>query len=121
MSGLIFVDGRWREGAGDSFASIDPATGETVWEGRAADEADAADAVAAARRAFADWSRRPRAERIEAMQRDQAALVERTEAFAAVISRETGKPLWETRTEVTTMVNKVDISVKAYQAITFGK
>jgi succinylglutamic semialdehyde dehydrogenase len=35
-----------------------------------------------------------------------------------MIGRETGKPLWESRTEVATMVGKVDISVRAYHART---
>ena len=34
--------------------------------------------------------------------------------FAELIARETGKPLWEARTEVGAVVNKVDISVEAY-------
>ena len=36
------------------------------------------------------------------------------ENFADCIARETGKPLWEARNEVESVVNKVDISVKAY-------
>lgn len=36
------------------------------------------------------------------------------ESFADCIARETGKPLWEARNEVESVVNKVDISVKAY-------
>ena len=36
------------------------------------------------------------------------------EPFADLIARETGKPLWEARTEVEAVVNKVDISVAAY-------
>ena len=36
------------------------------------------------------------------------------EPFADLIARETGKPLWEARTEVEAVVNKVDISVSAY-------
>jgi succinylglutamic semialdehyde dehydrogenase len=35
-------------------------------------------------------------------------------AFAELIARETGKPLWETRTEVGAVINKVEISVEAY-------
>ena len=34
--------------------------------------------------------------------------------FAELISRETGKPLWEARTEVGAVVNKVEISIDAY-------
>ena len=36
------------------------------------------------------------------------------EIFADLIARETGKPLWEARNEVESVVGKVDISVKAY-------
>ena len=36
------------------------------------------------------------------------------EVLAELISRETGKPLWEARTEVDAVVAKVDISVQAY-------
>lgn len=114
MTGLIFVDGRWREGGDDAFASIDPATGAQVWQGRSASMDDAAEAVAAARRAFPDWSRRPRQDRIDAVKRYQAILKDRAEDFARVISRETGKPLWETRQELGSMQGKVDISIRAY-------
>ena len=34
--------------------------------------------------------------------------------FADLIARETGKPLWEARNEVESVVGKVDISVRAY-------
>ncbi len=34
--------------------------------------------------------------------------------FAELISRETGKPLWEAKTEVGAVVNKVQISIQAY-------
>jgi succinylglutamic semialdehyde dehydrogenase len=34
--------------------------------------------------------------------------------FAELIARETGKPIWEARTEVGAVVNKVEISIEAY-------
>lgn len=37
-----------------------------------------------------------------------------SEELAELIARETGKPLWEARTEVDAVVGKVDISVQAY-------
>ncbi len=37
-----------------------------------------------------------------------------SDKFADLIARETGKPLWEARTEVESVVAKVDFSVKAY-------
>ncbi|MEY4055399.1 MAG: succinylglutamate-semialdehyde dehydrogenase, partial [Pseudomonadota bacterium] len=36
------------------------------------------------------------------------------EKLATMIARETGKPLWEARTEVESVVNKVEISIRAY-------
>ncbi|MBX7248105.1 MAG: succinylglutamate-semialdehyde dehydrogenase [Caulobacteraceae bacterium] len=114
MIGRIFVDGRWRDGAGETFQSIDPATGDAVWEGRSATEEDAADAVTAARRAFEDWSRRPRADRIDVVTRYKAALSARADDYARAISRETGKALWETRQELASMQGKIDISIRAY-------
>jgi len=96
------------------FTSIDPATGEVVWEGEAASERQVAEAVAAARAAFHPWADLPREERIAAMRRYKAALEERRGAFAEALSRETGKALWETTAELGSMIGKVEISIAAY-------
>ena len=98
-------------GHGTTLVSDDPATGAEIWSG---DVGDAAAEVAAARAAFPAWAAHSNAYRIEALRRF-ANVVRRQEAeFAELIARETGKPLWETRTEVAAVVNKVDISVEAY-------
>jgi succinylglutamic semialdehyde dehydrogenase len=48
-----------------------------------------------------------------------ARLLERDKTeLAAIIARETGKPRWETLTEVQAMINKVAISIKAYHTRT---
>jgi succinylglutamic semialdehyde dehydrogenase len=91
--------------------STDPSTGDTLWCGAPGD-VDAA--VAAARRAFPDWARRPLEARVDVLRRYQDAVRARAEDFAVLIARETGKPLWETRTEVQSVVAKVDISIAAY-------
>ena len=96
------------------FTSIDPATGDTVWEGAAATGEQVAAAVTAARTAFPDWADRPRQDRIDAVLRYQAALKARAPAMAEAISRETGKALWETTAELGSMAGKVDLSIKAY-------
>lgn len=97
-----------------SFQSIDPATGETVWEGAAASPAAVRAAVDRARAAFPDWADRPRQDRIDAVKRYQAVLKARAPAMAEAISRETGKALWETTAELIAMQGKVDISIRAY-------
>ncbi len=113
MSGL-FIDGNWRSGQGPELVSTDPATGEVVWREATASEADVAQAVAAAHRAFPGWADRPREERIAILRRYKQILVERTPAFAEALSRETGKALWETKAELASMAGKVDLSIKAY-------
>lgn len=57
---------------------------------------------------------RPLAERIACVQRFAALLEAQKEALATLISRETSKPLWETRTEVQAMMGKAGISIEAY-------
>ena len=91
--------------------SIEPASGEELWRGPISD-VDAA--VSAARRAWAPWAALPLTTRIETL-RAFANIVRRdAETLAELIAREAGKPLWEARTEVDAVVNKVDISVQAY-------
>jgi len=91
--------------------STDPATGEEVWSGKVG---DAAVEVAAARAAWPEWAAHSNSFRIETIRRF-ANVVRKNEAeFAKLISRETGKPLWETKTEVGAVVNKVEISVDAH-------
>jgi succinylglutamic semialdehyde dehydrogenase len=95
----------------ESLVSIEPATGATLWEGAAGDP-DAE--VSAARDAWSGWASRPLAVRVETMRRFANVARAQLEPFADLIARETGKPLWEARTEVEAVVNKVDISVAAY-------
>lgn len=90
--------------------SYEPATGAELWR---APIGDADTEVAIARRSWADWARRPLDERIAVLRRFADLARERKEEFADLMARETGKPLWEARTEVDAVVNKVDISIRA--------
>jgi succinylglutamic semialdehyde dehydrogenase len=110
----LFIDGEWIAGTGHAFASRNPGTGATVWEGNSASAEDVDRAVMGARRAFAMWSAVSLDERIAVARRFAALINERKEALAEAIGRETGKPLWEARTEVASMAAKVDISVQSY-------
>ncbi len=91
--------------------SIEPATGAELWSGAIGD-VDAE--VAAARAAWPDWVARPLTVRIETLRRFVTVVRARKDAFAELIARETGKPLWEAEAEVTSVMAKVDISVSAY-------
>ncbi len=91
--------------------SFEPASGGELWRGTHSD-VDAA--VSTARRAWAAWAARPLIERIEVLRAFANEARRQTEPLAELIARETGKPLWEARTEIDAVVNKVDISVQAY-------
>ncbi|HEX8514263.1 MAG TPA: aldehyde dehydrogenase family protein, partial [Allosphingosinicella sp.] len=94
-----------------TLSSIEPATGAHLWTGETGDvEAE----VARARSAWAGWAAKPLAVRIETLRRFANVVRGHKEALADLIARETGKPLWETATEVDAVVGKVDISVSAY-------
>jgi succinylglutamic semialdehyde dehydrogenase len=95
--------------------STDPSTGEVVWRGPVASLEDVNRAVVAARAAQPGWEALRLSERVELMRKYQNVVRDRGDALAAMISRETGKPLWETKTEVQSVIAKVDISLTAYQ------
>lgn len=103
------------EMTGEMLISRNPATGETVWRGPAAGEAEVSAAVAAARSAFPDWARRPFDERAAIATTFAERVRERKEELARLISAETGKPFWEAQTEIDSVAGKVDISIRACQ------
>ncbi|PKM00706.1 MAG: N-succinylglutamate 5-semialdehyde dehydrogenase, partial [Gammaproteobacteria bacterium HGW-Gammaproteobacteria-6] len=63
LSGNLFIDGLWIQGHGQPFESLQPVTGETVWDGNGANLEDVDAAVREARAAFAPWRRKSFAER----------------------------------------------------------
>ncbi|WP_242097592.1 MULTISPECIES: succinylglutamate-semialdehyde dehydrogenase [unclassified Sphingomonas] len=97
--------------ADTELVSHEPATGTMLWRGAIG---DAAAEVAVARGAWAAWAAQPLAVRIETLRRFANVVRQRADAFADLIARETGKPLWEARGEVDSVIAKVDISVTAY-------
>jgi succinylglutamic semialdehyde dehydrogenase len=98
-------------GRSSRLVSTDPATGEEIWSGEIG---DAAAEVAVARAAWPAWAAHSHAFRIEAVRRFANVVRKKEAEFAELISHETGKPLWEAKTEVAAVVNKVEISVEAY-------
>lgn len=111
---MLYIDGEWLDGVSTLFESVDPAKNAQVWQGHAASPEQVDQAVLAARKAFADWALRPFQQRLEIAQRYAELLGQRKEELAQLIARETGKPLWETHTEVTAMSGKIGLSAKAH-------
>ncbi|AOE86834.1 succinylglutamate-semialdehyde dehydrogenase [Pseudomonas sp. TCU-HL1] len=116
-----FVAGNWQAGQGEAFDSLNPVTQAVVWSGRGASAAQVDEAVKAARSAFPAWARRPLEERIAILEQFAVTLRNHADELARCIGEETGKPLWESATEVTSMVNKVAISIQSYRERTGEK
>ena len=113
-----YINGQWVAGVGPLLETTDPATGKPLWTGAGArpDEVDVA--CQAARAAFPAWAAQPLEARAEICRRFRDLLKANSEELARLISEEVGKPWWEARTEVTSMANKIDISLQAWQART---
>jgi succinylglutamic semialdehyde dehydrogenase len=110
-----YIDGVWVGGAGAPLAVTDPSNGREIWHGAGASGEQVEQACRAARKHFTEWARAPLEQRVAICRRFRDLLKEHTEQLASLIGQEVGKPLWEARTEVGTMANKIDISVQAYQ------
>ena len=121
MTASLFIDGRWVEGQGPLFKSYNPAKGTPIWEGRSADAGQVDAALMAARKAFPAWAALSFDARVAKVRSYAAQLEAHKDQLAETIALETGKPLWETRTEAAAMIGKIEISVRAYQERTGSK
>jgi succinylglutamic semialdehyde dehydrogenase len=113
-----FIHNTWLDGKGPRFSSTDPATGENLGDYHAATPAEVDQAVHAARAAFESWSLLPTDARIAylndfAHRLKQEKTSTAPDALPLLISRETGKPYWESLTEIDAMINKIPISIQA--------
>lgn len=99
----------------NNFHTINPATGKINWEGTSASAEEINEAVIQARDAMYHWANLPLEKRAERLQGYASLLKDNQTRFAETISQSTGKPLWEAKTEVSAMVQKVPISIQAYQ------
>ncbi|ENC9769933.1 succinylglutamate-semialdehyde dehydrogenase [Citrobacter koseri] len=114
----LWINGDWVTGQGERRVKTNPVNGEVLWQGSDADATQVAEAGRAARAAFPAWARLPFAARQAIVEKFSALLEVHKAELTAIIARETGKPRWEAVTEVTAMINKIAISVKAYHART---
>ncbi|MBA1228232.1 succinylglutamate-semialdehyde dehydrogenase [Pseudomonas viridiflava] len=121
MMSTLYIAGAWLAGQGETITSLNPVTQQVLWSGQGATAGQVELAVQAARQAFPGWARRSLQERIDVLEAFAARLKHHADDLAHCIGEETGKPLWESATEVTTMINKVAISVQSYRERTGEK
>ncbi|WP_446665486.1 NAD-dependent succinate-semialdehyde dehydrogenase [Flexivirga sp. B27] len=98
----LFIGGTWRDADGGRTLEVDnPATGGVLAEVADASVADGAAALTAAAEAQEDWAHSAPRDRSEILRAAYELVVERAEVFAELMTLEMGKPLAESRGEVT--------------------
>ncbi len=118
---IQLIDGQWQAGLGHNLSSVNPARNQIIWQGKSATAEQVDAAIKSARQAFESWANISLEARIAVITRFGELLGENKEALATTIAEETGKPLWETRTEIGAMMGKVNISINAYNERTGTK
>ncbi|GAB3715032.1 NAD-dependent succinate-semialdehyde dehydrogenase [Amycolatopsis oliviviridis] len=98
----LFIGGKWVPATGGkTFPVLDPSTGEALCEVADASPADGVSALDAAVAAQADWANVAPRERGEILRRAYELLIERADELALVMTLEMGKPLAESKGEIT--------------------
>ena len=114
MAHSAFISGQWVSGGGAAMSSTDPATGDTVWTGKSATPDIVKEAFGSSRAAFGEWALTPYEERRAVVEAYGDIVKAEADHIAQLISRETGKPLWETKGEAGAMAAKVGVSIAAH-------
>jgi betaine-aldehyde dehydrogenase len=95
----ICIAGQWRQGRGDRYATLYPATGEAVAHLNAASLDDVEEAIQGADLAFrtSGWAQRKPHERASVLYRIALLIREKSEELAQLQRLDNGKPISETR------------------------
>ncbi len=97
----LFIGGRWRDGSKGTLSVEDPSTGEPLCEVADASADDAGEALDAAVAAGPEWAAHPPRERGEILRRAFEAVTARADELALLMTLEMGKPLKESKAEIT--------------------
>ena len=116
-----YIQGGWVKSNGGTLESINPADGTLLWQGYTATEQEIAAANRTAHQALSSWSLLRFEERAQFAKKFADQIEKNRAQLAQLISLETGKPLWESLTEVTAVVAKINLSIQAYQERTWTK
>ncbi|QLG61686.1 aldehyde dehydrogenase family protein [Halorarum salinum] len=104
-----YIGGEWVDGEGsDTFASENPATGETLGEFRRGTEADVDAALAEAADAFEEWKDLSHVRRAEYLWEIYHELRERTDELGEIVTKECGKEISEGKADVVEAAHMVE-------------
>jgi succinate-semialdehyde dehydrogenase/glutarate-semialdehyde dehydrogenase len=98
----LFIGGQWRDASSGATIDVeDPATGEVIASVADATNADADAALAAADEAFTTWRNVAPRERADILRGAYDLINERMDELALLMTMEMGKPIAESRAEIT--------------------
>lgn len=110
----LYVNGKWEKGTGKELISYNPATDAIVWQGNAASPSQVEGAIESGKNACNAWFELAFDERFAYLSRYTEILELSKYSLAEVFSQETGKPLWDSLSEVEAMIGKFSLSVEAF-------
>ncbi len=97
----LYIAGEWRDGENGTLSVEDPSTGASLCDVADASPADAMAALDAAVAAGPEWAAHAPRERGEILRRAFEAIIARADDLALLMTLEMGKPLKESKAEVT--------------------
>ena len=98
----LFIDGKWRDSSdGSKREVINPATGVRIVDVAMATVDDVKQAISTAQSAFEKWSKLTALERSKIMRSWYQLIMDNVEDLAVILTAEQGKPLTESRGEIT--------------------
>lgn len=108
-----YFDGKWHlsESPDEEWQVASPANLKDIVIRPAAKYDHLEGAIAAARKAYLPWAHLGTEKRKQHLMRLKEVFLSRAAELSEIISRETGKPLWETKTEAQALANKIDITL----------
>lgn len=98
-----------------NISSINPANGQVVFEIPSTTTIDIDRAISSAKEVQKSWAKTPFSQKQKHLSSFQEILKENQEVIARTISEEMGKPLWDSKAEVVAAINKIPISLEAFE------
>jgi succinylglutamic semialdehyde dehydrogenase len=108
-----YINGQWHlsENPDETWEVKSPANLKDLVVKASAKFDHSAQAVEAARKAYLPWAHMGLEKRKQYLQRLKEVFLAKAPELAEIIARETGKPLWESKTEAANLANKIDITL----------
>jgi len=113
-----FINRRWISGTGESFTATNPTQWNQPFITKNATATEVTNACSVAAEAQIGWAEEPFDHRAAVAEAYATVLEKEKESLTRLISQEVGKPFWESRTEVDTMIRKVSFSIQGYKSRT---